>query len=94
MSGSLEGVIRPFETGDVSPAKPLPQGEAPEPPDNLVIEAKGSPPHTFTGNFSVDITYYHVKKPKEKKEPGAESVTNPAGPPPVAGNESPPAGYP
>jgi hypothetical protein len=24
MSGSLEGVIRPFETGDVSPAKPVP----------------------------------------------------------------------
>ncbi len=66
--GSLEGVIRPFETGDVSPAKPLPQGEAPEPPDNLVIEAKGSAPHTFTGNFSVDITYYHVRKPKEKQQ--------------------------
>lgn len=93
MTGSLEGVIRPFETGDVSPAKPLPQGEAPEPPDNLVIEAKGSPPHTFTGNFSVDITYYHVKKPKEKKRDDVLE-NNPAGPPPVAGNELPPEGYP
>lgn len=93
MTGSLENVIRPFETGDVSPAKPLPQGEAATPPDNLVIEAKGSAPHTFTGNFSVDITYYHVRKPKEKKK-GDSETSNPSGPPPVAGNELPPEGFP
>lgn len=68
MSGSLEGVIRPFETGDISPAKPLPQGETTQPPNNLVIEVKGNPPHTFSGSYSVDITYYHVKKPKEKQQ--------------------------
>ena len=61
--------------------QPVPQGDAAEPPDNLVIEARASAPRPFTGNFSVDITYYHVKKPKEKERGRAwrfESA-NPAG---------------
>ncbi len=63
---ALEGIIRPFQTGDISPAKPVPQGDAADPPDNLVIDIgkKGSV-KTFSGSFSVSITYYHVRKPKE-----------------------------
>ena len=33
----LEGIIRPFETGKISPAKPAPIGEG-QTPDNVVIE--------------------------------------------------------
>ncbi len=91
----LEGIIRPFETGNISPAKPAPVGEGDQ-PDNVVIQVKGTPPKTFSGQFSITVTYYHVRKPKEKKKTGSSDDISggPSAPPPVAGNESPPAGFP
>jgi hypothetical protein len=65
----LEGIVRPFESGDVSPAKPSPQSGAASPADNTVIEiGKNGTVKTLNGTFSLDITWYFVKKPKEKEQ--------------------------
>ena len=68
----LEGVVRPFETGDIQPAKTPSRGETTtaDAPNNLVLEpGKGGNVKTLSGSFSVTITFYAVNKPKEKKKP-------------------------
>ena len=66
----LEGVVRPFQTGDIQPAKAPSVGETTtaNAPANLVLEpGKGGGVKTLSGSFNLTITYYHVNKPKEKK---------------------------
>ncbi len=86
MSGILEGIVRPFETGDIGPPRTALQGglgnstATANAPDNTIINpgANGSV-KTFSGSFSLTITFYYVRKPKEKKrqQPGDISGGNP-----------------
>ena len=67
----LEGVVRPFETGDIQPAKaPVVVGsDTSNAPENLVLEpGKGGGVKTLSGSFNLTITYYHINKPKEKQK--------------------------
>ena len=90
MSGILEGIVRPFATGDIGPPRMALQGglgnstATANAPDNTIINpgANGSV-KTFSGSFSLTITFYYVKKPKEKKKGSAAA----GGPVDSAGNE-------
>ena len=70
MSGGFERIIRPFETSDIGPPKPAPSSEgAASAPQNTVINpGKNGQVKTFSGSYNITITYYYVKKPKEKKK--------------------------
>ncbi len=70
MTASLEKIIRPFQTEDIGPPKLVPAA-APIAGTvrNLIITAgKNGQVKTFSGSYSITITYYYVKKPKEKKQ--------------------------
>jgi len=70
-TGSLEGVVRPFQTTDIQPAKSPSLGDVTtaNQPANLVLEpGKGGNVKTLSGSFNLTITYYHVNKPKEKRK--------------------------
>ncbi len=66
--GSLTGVVRPFETPDVRPAavqEAAPPNATVNQNAKLVI-GRGAA-KTFTGTFDLTISYYKVRKPKEKQ---------------------------
>ncbi len=65
---TLERIVRPFQTGDISPSKPRPISEATAEQNNVII----NPGHagtvkTFSGSYNLTVTFYFIKKPKEKK---------------------------
>ncbi len=65
---TLERIVRPFQTGDISPSKPRPISEATAGQNNVII----NPGHagtvkTFSGSYNLTVTFYFIKKPKEKK---------------------------
>jgi len=63
----LEGVIRPFETIDISPPKIVPPASG-TPPDNVVFEVKWGSARTGSGEYSYDIKGYATKVQKEVKD--------------------------
>lgn len=65
---TLERIVRPFQTGDISPSKPRPISEATAEQNNVII----NPGHagtvkTFSGSYNLTVTFYFIKKPKEKR---------------------------
>ncbi len=75
MSGTLEGIVRPFQTNDIGPPKTALQGglgsttsTANQPENTIINPGKDGQVKTFSGSFSLTITYYYVRKPKEKKK--------------------------
>jgi hypothetical protein len=73
---SLEGIVRPFETSDIGPARTALQGSTStsttstaNPQANTIINpGKNGQVKTFSASFSLTITYYYIKKPKEKQQ--------------------------
>jgi hypothetical protein len=71
---SLIGIVRPFQTSNVQPpaiqSKAVPPVAVAPPPDfskpTATITISGSP-KTFTGSYDITISYYRIKKPKEKQ---------------------------
>lgn len=75
MSGALEGIVRPFQTSDIGPPKTALQGglgsttsTASQPENTIINPGKDGQVKTFSGSFSLTITFYYVRKPKEKKK--------------------------
>lgn len=68
MSGNFDGVIRPFQLPDFAPPDIAPDQQY-TPLNNpfLSVGAQGSV-KTFGGSFSLTITYYMIKKPKEEQQ--------------------------
>lgn len=66
-AGGLAGVVRPFVKPDVQPA-PSPQAGASgtSGTNTKLVIGRGSA-KTFTGTFDLTISYYKVRKPKEKQ---------------------------
>lgn len=65
----LEGIVRPFQLSEVTPPKPIPQATSSAQVRNTVI----NPGHngsvkTFSGSYNLTVTYYYIKKPKEKQQ--------------------------
>lgn len=69
----LETVVRPFQTSDIGPPKPAVVAPPAENTVRNVIlnPGKNGQVKTFSGSFNLTITYYYIKKPKEKKQPPA-----------------------
>lgn len=64
---SLERIVRPFQTGDVSPPKPAPSSAATATQNNVVIyPGHNGSVKTFSGSYNLTVTFYYIKKPKEK----------------------------
>lgn len=69
MTANLEGIVRPFQTPDIGPAKPVPTATATSVQQNTIINpGKNGQVKTFSGSYNLTISYYYVKKPKEKKK--------------------------
>jgi hypothetical protein len=64
----LLGVVRPFQTTNVNPpAAPQTNASGTTPQNATLTIGRGSP-KTFTGTFDLTISYYKVRKPKEKQK--------------------------
>lgn len=65
---SLTGVVRPFETSDVQPP---PVQTAPTSGTQIktnTVEIGRGAAKTFTGTFDLTVSYYQIRRPKEKKK--------------------------
>ncbi|MDB5555436.1 MAG: hypothetical protein JWL86_5420 [Rhizobium sp.] len=63
---SLETIVRPFQTADFSPPKPV-VASGQSAPSNLVLTfGKSGSGRTFNGSESVSIRGYVDRKPKEE----------------------------
>jgi hypothetical protein len=71
---TLERIIRPFQTGDVTPPRryvPSDAGTRASPPKNVLLQAgKVGSTKTFTGSVNFTQTYYLDTRQKEKKFTG------------------------
>jgi hypothetical protein len=75
MSG-LEGIVRPFQTSEIGPPRSPLLGSlgastattADAAKNTIINPGKDGQVKTFSGSFSLTITYYYIKKPKEKKK--------------------------
>lgn len=66
---TLERIVRPFQTGDFSPPKPAPSSDATSTASNVIINpGKNGSVKTLSGSYNITITYYYIKKPKEKQQ--------------------------
>ncbi len=70
MSAGLEKIVRPFQTEDIGPPKPAPVAAPAEGTVRNMILNPGTNGQvkTFSGSYSITITYYYINKPKEKKQ--------------------------
>jgi hypothetical protein len=92
---SLEHVVRPFQTGAVSPPRrmlpgvagtPMP-GDAPPANVSLTPGKSGGSAKTLSYSASAEETFYLDAKHREKRPPDAEGQTLPAFPPEGGGHE-------
>jgi hypothetical protein len=93
----LEGIVRPFQTSDIGPPRSPLLGSlgsstatsttADAAKNTIINPGKDGQVKTFSGSFSLSISFYFIKKPKEKKQPPLSDISggNP-NPPPVPGN--------
>lgn len=63
---NFEKTVRPFETRDVRPGKPVPSAENEQDVENVVLVfGENGSGKTFNGNFSFNRTSYQDKTPRE-----------------------------
>jgi hypothetical protein len=75
VSQNLENVIRPFETGEVSPPSVVPTAQV-VPVKNVIINpGRHGSTKTMSGSFSLTVTFYMKKKSKEETQ--AQASRNP-----------------
>ncbi len=70
MTVGLEKIVRPFQTEDIGPPKPAPVAAPAEGTvRNMILNpGKNGQVKTFSGSYSITITYYYINKPKEVKQ--------------------------
>jgi hypothetical protein len=64
----LLGVVRPFQTTNVNPPAAPQANAAGTTPQNTILKIGSGSPKTFTGSYDLTISYYKVRKPKEKQK--------------------------
>jgi hypothetical protein len=79
----LEGIVRPFQTSEIGPPRSPLLGSlgtstatsttADAAKNTIINPGKDGQVKTFSGSFSLTITYYYIKKPKEKKKAGIQT---------------------
>lgn len=63
---SLETIVRPFQTADVSPARPF-FNAAKAAPQNVILQfGRGGGGKVLTGSASISATYYMTQYVNEK----------------------------
>ena len=65
MTTNLEGVIRPFETLDITPSQAA-QPQIVGAKTVIINPGRGGGLKTFSGVYDLTMTFYMVKTPKEK----------------------------
>jgi hypothetical protein len=72
MRAPLELVVRPFVVSQITnPLQPsIPTDQAATTAQNTVLDIGGDEVTTWSGNYSQTVTFYFIKKPKEKKKAG------------------------
>lgn len=62
---NFEKTVRPFQTRDVRPGKPVPTAEGEAVENIVLVFGENGSGKTFNGNFSFNRTSYQDKKPRE-----------------------------
>lgn len=77
MTATLEGIVRPFQTRDVSPAFVTP-ANGPAPQSNTILAyGKSASAKTFQTNYSSNVTYYMDQQSDEtERETHVKRVYN------------------
>ncbi len=65
MSG-FERVVRPFETGIVTPPREVPTAQVVKMKNVIINPGAGGTAKTMGGSYSLTITYYMINKPTEE----------------------------
>ncbi len=68
VSKSLTGVVRPFQTSDVQPPAVQSAPTSGTTRKTNTVEIGRGAAKTFSGSFDLTISYYKVRKPKEKQK--------------------------
>jgi hypothetical protein len=71
MRAALELIVRPFVVSQVTSPKQPDVGATPTTTQsNIVIDIGSDSVTSWSGNFNQDVSFYFIKKPKEKKKAG------------------------
>lgn len=82
MRTALELIVRPFVVADItSPKQPAANATAPAAQSNTVMDIGADSVTTWNGSYNQTVSFYYVKKPKEKKK--QSSGTDPFAPDPA-----------
>jgi hypothetical protein len=81
MRAALELIVRPFVVTDVtSPKQPAPGAASTTPQQNAKIDIGSNEVTTWSGNYNQTVSFYFIKKPKEKQKSSGDPI-NPFAPP-------------
>jgi hypothetical protein len=81
MRAALELIVRPFVVTDVtSPKQPAAGAGTTTPQANTKMDIGSDEVTTWSGNFDQTVSFYFIKKPKEKKKDSGDPI-NPFAPP-------------
>jgi hypothetical protein len=80
MRAALELIVRPFVVTDVTSPKQLVPGSATTTQANTVMDIGSDEVTTWSGNFDQTVSFYFIKKPKEKPKASGDPI-NPFAPP-------------
>jgi len=84
MRTALELIVRPFVVGDVTgPKQPAAGAVSSATQSNTVVEYGSDQVTTWSGSYDQSVSYYFIKKPKEKKKASGDPI-NPFAPAPPA----------
>jgi hypothetical protein len=69
MRTALELIVRPFVVTDVtSPKQPAPGAATATPQQNIKSDFGSNEVTTWSGSYNQTVSFYYIKKPKEKKK--------------------------
>jgi hypothetical protein len=76
MRPALELIVRPFVVSPVTNTKQPVSTGAPTTQENAVLDIGSGSVTQWSGNFDQMVSYYYVKKPKEKKSQTQAQIDN------------------
>ena len=80
MRAALELIVRPFVVTDVTSPKQQAPGSPSGTASNAVLDVGSDEVTTWSGSYNQTVSFYFIKKPKEKQK-GSGDPINPFAPP-------------
>jgi hypothetical protein len=80
MRAALELIVRPFVVTDVTSPKQPAAGTPSSTTQNTKLDIGSDEVTTWTGSYNQTVSFYYIKKPKEKQKDSGDPI-NPFAPP-------------